>query len=105
MPLTRMDARPIPERSNEIRACMVVRNETLRLASVLDHCRRLGVERFLIVDNGSDDGTLELLLGQPDVHVFSSADSFGVNSMCMAWVNEILDAFADDRWVLVVDAD
>jgi hypothetical protein len=51
-PPTRIDARPIPERAGEIRACMVVRNEALRLASVLDHCRRLGVERFLTVDNG-----------------------------------------------------
>jgi glycosyltransferase involved in cell wall biosynthesis len=103
--LTRMDARPIPEQPGEIRACLVVRNEALRLASVLAHCRRLGVERFLVIDNGSDDGTLELLLAQPDVHVFASPDSFARNSMGMDWVNEILDAFADGHWVLIVDAD
>jgi glycosyltransferase involved in cell wall biosynthesis len=103
--LTRIDARPIPERAGEIRACMVVRNEALRLASVLDHCRRLGVERFLVIDNGSDDGTLELLLAQSDIHVFSSTDSFARNSMGMAWTNEILDTFADGHWVLTVDAD
>ncbi|WP_372787051.1 glycosyltransferase family 2 protein [Phenylobacterium sp.] len=94
--LTRMDARPIPERAGEIRGCMVVRN---------DHCRRLGVERFLVVDNGSDDGTLDFLLAQADLHVFSSTDGFAANSMGMAWVNELLDAFADDHWVLIVDAD
>jgi glycosyltransferase involved in cell wall biosynthesis len=103
--LTRMDSRPIPERAGEIRACMVVRNEALRLASVLGHCRRLGVERFLVVDNGSDDGTLETLLAQPDVHVFSSPESFAANSMGMQWINAILDAFADDQWALIVDAD
>jgi glycosyltransferase involved in cell wall biosynthesis len=103
--LTRMDTRPIPERAGEIRACLVVRNEALRLASVLDHCRQLGVGRFLIVDNGSDDGTLELLLAQPDVHVFSSLDSYAANTMGMAWTNAILDAFADDHWALIVDAD
>jgi glycosyltransferase involved in cell wall biosynthesis len=103
--LTRIDARPIPERAGEIRACMVVRNEALRLASVLDHCRRLGVERFLIIDNGSDDGTLELLLAQTDVHVFSSGDSYAANTMGLDWVNAILDTYADGHWVLTLDAD
>ena len=103
--LTRMDARPIPEQPGEIRACLVVRNEALRLASVLAHCRRLGVERFLVIDNGSDDGTLELLLAQTDVHLFSSGDSYAANTMGLDWVNAVLDTYADGHWVLTLDAD
>ena len=83
----------------------MVRNESLRLPSVLEHCRRLGVERFLVIDNGSDDGTLEHLLAQGDVHVFSTTDSFSRNSVGMDWVNRILDLYADGHWTLTVDAD
>ena len=83
----------------------MVRNESLRLPSVLAHCRGLGVERFLVIDNGSDDGTLEQLLAQSDVHVFSTTDSFSRNGVGMDWVNRILDVYADGHWTLTVDAD
>ena len=49
-----------------ILAFVTVRNEMIRLPYFLDHYRGLGVDHFLIVDNGSDDGTaafLAFLLG------------------------------------------
>ncbi len=55
---------------------MTVRNEALRLPSTLRQHRALGVNRFFVVDNGSTDGTLDLLAGEPDVHVFTTADSY-----------------------------
>jgi hypothetical protein len=44
-----------------------VRNERVRLPYFLTYYRRLGIDHFLIVDNGSDDGTREYLADQPDV--------------------------------------
>jgi hypothetical protein len=44
-----------------------LRNECPRLAHFLRHYRALGVGHFLIVDNGSDDGSGAFLADQPDV--------------------------------------
>jgi len=38
-----------------------MRNEALRLPYFLEYYRALGVDQFFIVDNGSTDGTAELL--------------------------------------------
>ena len=73
--LERIDSHPIYDSPDEIRAFMTVRNEALRLPSTLRHHREFGVHRFFVVDNGSTDGTLDLLAKEPDVHVFTTADS------------------------------
>ena len=49
-----------------------MRNEIIRLPFFLEHHRALGVDHFLIVDNGSDDGTTEYLAAQPDVSLWST---------------------------------
>jgi hypothetical protein len=103
--LRRIDRRPIPDRPAEIYACLVVRNERLRLPSTLAHYRAIGVDRFVIVDNGSDDGTLEWLEAEPDVHLFATGDSFLASMFGRTWVNSVLGALAQGRWVVVVDAD
>lgn len=84
---------------------MLVRNERLRLPAVLAHHRRLGVERFLVVDDRSTDGTSEFLSGQPDVTVVEPQGSYRDARSGVEWINAILDAHADGRWTLVVDAD
>jgi hypothetical protein len=52
----------------------VVRNEALRLPATLRHHCAIGVQRFFVLDNGSTDGTLDLLANEPDVDVFATAD-------------------------------
>ena len=39
----------------EVLCLLKVRNETLRIRSVLEHHRSIGVDRFFIVDNCSDE--------------------------------------------------
>ena len=56
---------PVAQRTHRITDDMilgatVLRNEFQRLPIVLKHYRALGVQHFLIVDNGSTDGSLEL---------------------------------------------
>jgi len=101
----RIDARPIPDRPGEIRGVLVVRNEALRLESTLRHHRDLGVDRFFILDNGSDDGTIELLETQPDVHLLSTTDKFSDSWGGALWKNALLDAYATGHWALTLDAD
>ena len=46
------------------------RNERIRLPFFLNYYRDLGVNHFLMVDNGSDDGGREYLATQPDVSLW-----------------------------------
>lgn len=103
--LHKLDDRPIPGNEDEIRAVLKVRNEVLRLPWVLEHHRRLGVDRFFVVDNGSTDGTVDYLLAQHDVHCFYTDSRFSESGGGRIWMNALLDAFGEGHWCLVVDAD
>lgn len=82
-----------------------MRNEMFMLPHFLDHYRKLGVEAFLIADNLSDDGTLDHLLAQPDVAVFSVDSDYKVSTYGVAWQQAILGNLRVGRWSLVADAD
>jgi hypothetical protein len=103
--MKRLDDRPVPDIPGEIRAFLTVRDEALRLPDNLRHHRERRVGRFFIVDNGSTDGTVEFLLQQPDVHLFSTQASFAASGFGMAWLNPLLDQYGDGHWTLTVDAD
>ena len=84
-------------------ACM--RNEMFMLPHFLAHYRALGVGGFLIADNGSDDGSLDYLLDQPDVALFSVDTPYGKSMYGVAWQEALLAAFRPGAWTLVADAD
>lgn len=84
-------------------ACL--RNEAARLPYWLAHNRRLGVTHFLIVDNGSDDGSGDLLAGQHDVSLWSSSASYRAARFGMDWINWLLHRYGSGNWCLIVDAD
>ncbi len=90
--LVQIDERPIAQATGGHSAFMVVRNEARRLPYCLEYHRVLGVERFFIVDNGSDDGTREFLLDQPDCHVFHAGGSFAAANYGMDWINVLVDS-------------
>jgi hypothetical protein len=82
----------------------VMRDERVRLPDFLRHHRRIGIKRFAIVDNGSTDGTLELLKEQPDVDLYSCRDTYsGIRKL--AWLNVLTRKYGLDRWYLNADAD
>jgi glycosyl transferase family 2/galactosyltransferase len=84
-------------------ACL--RNEMFMLPHFLAHYRKLGVKSFLIADNCSDDGTLEYLLEQPDVAMFSVDTSYGESQYGVVWQMAILANLRVGRWSLMADAD
>ncbi len=84
-------------------ACL--RNEAFMLPHFLAHYRALGVEGFLIADNGSDDGSLDILAEAPDVALFSVDTEYGQSQYGVAWQQALLAHFRCDRWSLVADAD
>jgi glycosyltransferase involved in cell wall biosynthesis len=105
--VVRFDASParLPDLAPEaivLVAC--VRDEMIRIAQFLDHYRRIGVDHFAIVDNGSEDGTAEWLEQQPDVSLYRTSQSFG-GGRGWAWIETLLERHAAGRWCLVADAD
>ena len=83
----------------------VVRNERLRLPWFLTHHRNLGVDRFLLIDNASSDGTTDYLLAQDDVCLFHTAEPYSQSNCGVSWTNQILRDYAIGHWTLILDAD
>ncbi|MEM6623608.1 MAG: glycosyltransferase family 2 protein [Pseudomonadota bacterium] len=82
-----------------------VRNEAHRLPWFLKHYRDLGVVHFLIVDNGSEDGTADLLHGMPDVSLWQTRGSYRASRFGVDWLNWLLSRYGVGRWILVADPD
>lgn len=101
--LTRLDGRPIPDAPCEIRLLAHVRDERARLPYFLEHHRGIGVDRFFVIDNDSQDGSAEWLLEQPDVHVFHTREAY--RERRAAWKRDLLDRWCDGHWTLQLDAD
>lgn len=92
-------------RPKDILLVSTMRNEKLRLPYFLSYYRELGVNHFLLVDNDSDDGTLDYLSGQRDVTVWTTPASYKSSTFGVDWVNWINRRYATGHWTLVVDPD
>lgn len=88
-----------------ILAAAVIRNEAGRLGFWLDHHRKLGVDHFLIVDNGSEDGGAEMLAAEPDISLWSTNSSYRRANFGVHWINHLARRHAAGRWLLVIDPD
>jgi glycosyltransferase involved in cell wall biosynthesis len=64
-------------RDVEVTVFSVMRDELFFLPAFFDHYRRLQVEQFIVLDDGSTDGTTEFLAAQPDCVLTTSPISFG----------------------------
>lgn len=100
--------KPILVNKNDIVLFSPVYNEMLRLPAFLSHYRKLGVNKFFIIDNNSTDGTLDYLLLQDDVFLFHTKNSYSEAGHGIAWVNYLIHSFIDinnNNWILHVDVD
>ncbi|MEM6409040.1 MAG: glycosyltransferase family 2 protein [Pseudomonadota bacterium] len=91
--------------SDRVMVFCVLRNEHERLPHFLDHYRSLGVGGFVFVDNGSYDGSAELLASQPDCSVWVSTASYKSARFGVDWINYLLNKYGSGRCCLTVDAD
>lgn len=89
----------------KLMAMTVVFNEILRLPDFFRHYRGLGVERFVFIDNGSTDGTVEFLLDQPDVDLFSTRALFSASNAGISWGMGLTRHLGLKGWIVRVDAD
>jgi hypothetical protein len=103
--LTLLANRTTDIKPQDILLAATLRNERSRLPYFLRYYRDLGVNHFLIVDNDSNDGSLEYLASQPDVSLWSSQASYKRARFGVDWVNWLLKRYAHGHWALVVDPD
>ncbi len=105
-------------RSGEMTLCALARNEMYFLPAFLDHYRALGIGRFVILDDQSDDGTREFLAAQADVLLLASDRRYGdtftastgplagrARRMVHVWKTLMMQKFCLGHWALCVDAD
>jgi hypothetical protein len=103
--LRRLDDNYVSHDQQGVCLFAVVRDEIRRLPFFLQYYAQRGVSRFFIVDNDSTDGTTELLLSTPDVHVFHTAARYSQSHYGLTWIRSLLDSYGQGRWCLAVDAD
>ncbi|WP_170570982.1 glycosyltransferase family 2 protein [Ruegeria atlantica] len=88
-----------------ILAFTTLRNEITRLPWFFHHYRALGVDHFLIVDNGSDDGSVEFLRAQSDVSLWQTDASYRASRYGLDWLTWLQMRYGHGHWTLMVDAD
>lgn len=98
-----------PPQADGVTVLAIIKNELFYLPAFLDHYRRLGVSRFVFLDDGSNDGGFEYLLQQPDCGVVVSELSFGQfvdgKKVHMLWRTALPQAYCEGTWSALVDID
>ncbi len=101
--LTEGGARPLSD--DDIPLVFNTRNDLKLMPSFLAHYRKLGVTRFICVDDVSSDGTREYLLAQADVDVWRSPLRYSDARRGREWREGLFERYGGNRWYLNVDSD
>ena len=106
----RRQLRPVVNRLDQCRPAPILlfstlRNERVRLPYFLEYYRKLGVDHFLMVDNGSDDGSGDYLAAQPDVSLWHTDAGYKQSRFGMDWMMHLLRRHGSGKWCLTVDVD
>ncbi|MEM9797654.1 MAG: glycosyltransferase family 2 protein [Pseudomonadota bacterium] len=106
----RRQLRPIRDLTARIRRGHIllfctVRNERRRLPYFLRYYRDLGVDHFLLIDNGSTDGSRDYLAAQEDVSLWSATGSYAAAAYGVHWLNWLQRRHGHGHWCLTVDVD
>ena len=92
-------------RPGDILAFVCLRNEGARLPYFLEHYRRLGIDHFIAIDNGSNDGSKKLLADNRDVSLWRTNGSYRLARFGLDWTTWLQMKFGHGHWCLTVDAD
>lgn len=83
----------------------VMKNEAHRLGFFLEYYRRLGINHFILIDNGSTDHFDEIVSGQTDISTFYTTASYKKANYGMYWLNFLLLRYGCGHWCLTCDPD
>lgn len=101
---------PVFDRSGSIRSDSLLlfatlRNEAARIPYFLEYHRKLGIDHFLFVDNGSTDGFAGMVRGESDCSVWRTEASYKQSNFGMHWLNHLLSRYGSGKWCLTCDPD
>ena len=125
LPATSTGHAPLEIRANPMlgtyaaTVCAIVHDEMFFLEAFLSHYRRLGADRFIILDDCSTDGTVDFLAAQPDVMVVGSVLRYFAQvayppevlariretRAVRLWRDQMLDQYCAGQWAVIVDPD
>lgn len=94
----------VEREDTEVILLCVVKNDIQKIKNLIKHHRKIGVRHFAILDNGSNDGTIEWLKEQKDVDLFYVQDKYTTNRR-EAWINRLVAYYGLNRWYLILDSD
>ncbi len=103
--LTSLSDRTGAIRPDDVLLFSTLRNERVRLPYFLNYYRDLGVRHFLVVDNGSTDGSADYLQRQGDVSLWRTEGSYKRARFGVDWLNALQMRYGHGHWTLVVDPD
>jgi hypothetical protein len=94
-------------RCNDVILISKVPNEIARIRIFYNYCKQIVNDTFLIIDNGSDDGTVDFLLSKSKVRLFQTAESMIKINGVTKWINHLIEQHAAryNNWCVVVDRD
>jgi hypothetical protein len=90
---------------DEIPLIVLSHNEGRLIRAFLSHYRKLGVTRFLWLDDASTDGSVERLAGEEDVDLYTSNVRYRAAYRGRLWRKMLVERYGMDRWYLSLDAD
>ncbi len=94
-----------PLAGNDVPLVYLIRDDLKLVPAFLAHYRRLGVTRFICVDDQSTDGSRELLADQPDVDLWTSPLRYKDARRGRVWREFLFRHYGHDRWYVNVDSD
>lgn len=89
----------------EVVVVAAMRNEAELLQAFLKHYRRLGAQRFILIDNGSQDASLAIAEQESDVLIIHTRESYRASRAGLEWTTAICRSFLVGHWVLTLDID
>jgi len=92
-------------RPGTILAFTTLRNEITRLPWFFRQYRARGGDHCLIVDKGSEDGSVDYLREQPDVSLWQTNASYRASRYGLDWLTWLQMRYGHGHWTLMVDAD
>jgi len=105
----RLDKNKILKDPSEICLFVATRNNETLMPAFFEHHRKIGVDRFFVIDNMSSDGTIDFLLKQENTHIFQTNAPYRVKQGKRSvnwnrWANELRE-YTMGNWCIVVDSD
>lgn len=92
-------------RNSDVLLVCCLRNERQRMPYFLEYYRNIGVDHFLIVDNGSSDGFPEWARQFDDVSVWTTTASYKASNFGMHWCDYLLGRYGSGHLCVTVDPD